>query len=215
MNKILLITLIFLLAMSSQAQTYTGLVGDKDGFGFGTPVGGNVPINVFDNRTVSDASFTDHTIPDTGGSVNFSFPISVGTTFSLISDAFFTMNLQEVEFPSSGIGERIFLDGVELQGALSDYTINGIPQTGSGIVRFFDTVVSQGDFHTDVVQLRLPSSLFPSLLDGSAAVTVQGGGESYAIDYAELTIVAAPEPTTLSLLALGSLGFVGLRRRHM
>ncbi len=94
--------------------------------------------------------------------------------------SFFTLGVAdgETQIPGSYTDVRLFVDGVEVDGAFDD-----LDQIDPGGSRWIQTA----GFYS----ISIPESLFSALLDGKVEVTIEflQRGDAFAIDFSELTIV--------------------------
>ncbi len=213
---VLLALALVLEASEAHSLTVTSLVGDKDGFGIGIPIGDDFPDILAFTPGVGDPAGTDVAVvgssytpalPHPSGAnarpetLTHVFTLPAGLTISAVSLALAVGDVDDG--PLAAIDDRLWVDGVEVAGAFDD--VNQLilgAAGGSGLVSF-----------------ALDPSFFPLLLDGELEVLVDeidnlttdpAQAEIFAIDYSEVTITLTPEPGTLALVGLGVLA-LGLR----
>lgn len=191
-----------LISPSRTHATVISLVGDKDNFGTGAPLGS--PINSWIG--VNDAPIHPDATDGLFDSPGVLSPVTWTHLFSLsgqgsITAATLTIVTWDLEDGGQGDGSgggpydtTLFLDGIEIPGA-------------------FDQTYSpdMGPSYPNITTFTLSSSLYSLLRDGRLDVTLNPsagtGSDFIAIDYAELRIETrcspVPEPSTLLLLGSG------------
>lgn len=172
------------------------LLGDKDGFGKGVPIGDGYHYTQYgaywdDNRGPGDPPFTDYWYTgDKSWTHTYVLPVE-----PLVS--------AELEIYFAGIADYADWSADVWAAGVKVGTIPGIPEYST----------PYGGSH-DLT--RLLAFNLTGLLTGSTSITidVSYSGDGYIIDYSELRgITAVPEPSTLLLLGAALIGFAGFRRK--
>lgn len=157
----------------------------------------------------ADGLYTDQLLPN--GTIA-EFPLTLdqaGLELPLYS-AWIEMETMNIADTLGGLNDmKMFVDGLEVPGAFDGFDQRGTPDdpagyAHSGSIRFFL------DDYFD------PATLNFMLADSTLNVSLQVNGESsgVSIDHVILSIVDAPEPGTVMLLAVGAL-VAGRRRRSV
>lgn len=189
-------------AFANSPSSYSSLLGDKDGFGFGMQEGDIRPASIFDNREPDDPFFTDTWSVPTEGfypSVHFSYTQSFSPPLDTVISAelsMFTLGISDgdSQVVGSDTDIQLFLDDVELPGAFDD--------------------VDQFDFYTDVgwaeeaglITIEIPEEIFAHFADGELVVKFEihqlgtaPSVDGFSIDYSEVIFHYESETTMPSL----------------
>lgn len=205
----------------ASALTITVTHGDVDGFGFTDTSGllnsAGSAADVNGNGQLEAGEF----LPDLGGdgSVDFADPDDRFDNRSgdpLNTDAFLFFNSDVVIDFTYTIPAGFTIISAELRLLAGDPTLNeqtfhtiaidGIA-TGS-FLQGQDSSQPNGDIVETAI--NLPSSFFPLLTDGQAQLVIDysaANPDDVAFDYLQLNLVVVPEPSTVSMVLLGLLGF--------
>ena len=205
----LISALLLVLPGTAGSALISAWYGDDDGFGVGIRSGIMNPVS--SNATATDAPGTD--VRRAGGNPAFpAFQPTGGFSYAIdiaarITAATLIMRLGAfTPTPPAGTANSLILDGVDFSSFIGTFTAN-----------------ASGGFLVETRSLDLPSSFFPSLLDGAVSLSGTRLAEvvnrgSFQVDFLRLDIVTAAatpvsEPPALALLGAGLLGLGLVARR--
>jgi len=177
------------------------LLGDKDGFGLGLQPGDESASGSFDERATSDPVFTDSYPVLYPCTADFSYVHSFSLSGTIVAArlGLLTMGIQDGDSQvyGSDIEIRVFIDSVEIPGALDD--VDQFYHNGT------EWVATVG-----VVSLAIPPDLFGYLGDGEVEVSFvnrnlldPGRYDAFAIDFSELVIETVETPATFRVDGIG------------
>lgn len=187
---ILTITLVILnVTPSAKSATTVDLLGDKDGFGVGCPIGNGLHFTDYgmyweDYRMTGDPAFTDNW--DAGDK-------SWTHTYDLMGIA-----------PASASLELYVAGIADYSGWSADVLVNGIS---------IGTIPEYYSAHdlTRIMTFNVPTYLLTEADDMTINVSI--GDDGYIIDYSQLTVNTIPAPAAIALCGFGTAILSWLRRR--
>jgi len=194
-----------MVAYVAHADTYftSSLLGDKDGFGLGLQAGDerSAASGGFDHRTASDPDFTDSYPVLYPCTADFSYAHSFSLPGPIVAARLdlLTLGVQDGDSQVYGSDKeiRVFIDGVEIPGAL-----DSVDQFYHNGTEWVETV--------GVVSLAIPSDLLIYLEDGEVEVSFVNRDllnptthDAFAIDYSELVIETVETPATFRVASIG------------
>ena len=198
---------------SNQPQmvpTFTDIVGDKDGFGFGAEKDETISYDM--QYSLIEGEVTD------GWTYRSALPLSWEHEFDLSSFAYITEATLELFTGGQGLygPSQVMVDG-EIIGYLSDGEADGLNYARLDVFDLTPYIYLLGDGNLSVSILTQFENLEYSDPNGN------WGADNWILDYSQLTVYGSyseppapvPEPSTILLLGVGfvAIGAVGQRKK--